>query len=1009
MAEPERRLIVDADQRLRHCELWRFFRRLRNCAGQVQPDASAVPDGSATDLYAGAVNLYECRMNVIFPTCNGTATNTFINLTHVYGCSDIARVHPDQHAIDFLVANGTALMFFANDGGIYRALDAYSGLLTGGCGLSNQFDSLNATLGPMTQFVSISESASDPNLIFGGTQDNGAPATAFSESSGAWTNVNGGDDGFTAVSPSNQNEWFLAKPPDSLSGVNLFRCTNGTNCHSQDFQNDQIADSNALGGDAGPFYLPFILDPQSASSVLLGTCRIWRGPSTGGSFSLLSPDFETGGSGACIGNETNLVRSLAAGGVTDANGLSQVIYVGTNGEGPLVPTIPRGGHVWVTTNADAGPGTWADVTQSINPQGFPVSGIALDAADPLGKTAYVAIMGFHTPHLWKTTNAGISWTDFTATLPDAPVNAIVVDSGSSLVNGMVYVGTDVGVFASSTGAPNWSEVGPTAGQQGFLPNVAVTSLKIFNAGGLKRLRAGTYGRGIWEWNLITTPDFQLSVANSPVTVFPGQTARFAGSISALNGYNAGVNLSCAAGNTSPPQTCSISPALLLPTPAGTAFSVNAGDNAADYVFNVPAVGLDPLAVTPDFALTLHVIDFSLSAPSPASASVTPGNTTLPISFLVSALGAFNATVTLSCSGLPARTSCQFQPSSSVVPVGGNPAVVTLNISTGVGTPVGTSTITISASTPGEPAKSQTLTLIVGAAPDYSLAIANSTVFGSVNVPATFNGILTSANRYSSAVTLSCGANASPSCVANPASVIPTSDGTPFTVTVSSDVSQAYSFNIVGVGSDPSAITHSAPVTFTALPSQSFDFTIATIPPTGVSVPAGQAAGFSIDVNPTTGTFPNDVTFSCSKLPALTTCVFNPAQVRSGSGDSSFADDSNHCCNSQSNQRGSFDVHVRVSDCRHTVVCSDRDKEITHPQRRGYFAVPGPFHVVRRRTARWRWEWQPRHTGWNLLHHSYRSLRISDPQHSHSAVTDGHSLRCVISSNFTIQILRNALR
>ena len=186
--------------------------------------------------------------------------------------------------------------------------------------------------------------------------------------------------------------------------------------------------------------------------MLLGTCRIWRGLSTGGSFSLLSPDFETGGSGACTGNETNLVRALATGGVTDANGLSQAIYAGTNGEGPQIATTPRGGHVWVTLNADASTGAWVDVTQTINPQGFPISSIALDATDPLGKTAYVAIMGFHTPHVWKTTNAGISWANFTATLPDAPANAIVVDSGSSLVNGTVYVGTDVGVFASSTGA-----------------------------------------------------------------------------------------------------------------------------------------------------------------------------------------------------------------------------------------------------------------------------------------------------------------------------------------------------------------------------------------------------------------------------------------------------------------------------------------------------------------------------------------------------------------------------
>jgi hypothetical protein len=159
------------------------------------------------------------------------------------------------------------------------------------------------------------------------------------------------------VNPSNDNEWFVATPPDSISGVNLARCSNGINCHTQDFQGEQIADSNTVGGDTGPFYLPFILDPQYSGSVLVGTCRIWRGPSAGGSFSLLSPDFETGGSGACSGTETNLVRTVAAGGVADANGLSQVIYVGTNGEGPLMPTTPRGGRVWVTSFFQRGCGT----------------------------------------------------------------------------------------------------------------------------------------------------------------------------------------------------------------------------------------------------------------------------------------------------------------------------------------------------------------------------------------------------------------------------------------------------------------------------------------------------------------------------------------------------------------------------------------------------------------------------------------------------------------------------
>ena len=161
--------------------------------------------------------------------------------------------------------------------------------------------------------------------------------------------------------------------------------------------------------------------------------------------------------------------------------------------------------------------------------------------------------------------------------------------------------------------------------------------------------------------------------------------------------------------------------------------MNATDNPGDYLFNVHAAGLDVLAVTHDFALTLQVIDFTLSTPSPASVSVAPGNTTTSISLLVSALGAFNATVTLSCSSLPTGAACQFQPAASVVPSGASPAAITLNISTTSSTALGTSQVILSASTPGESAKSQTLTLTVGVAPDYSITISNPTLVGSVNL------------------------------------------------------------------------------------------------------------------------------------------------------------------------------------------------------------------------------------------------------------------------------------
>src|SRR6201997_2173189 len=180
---------------------------------------------------------------------------------------------------------------------------------------------------------------------------------------------------------------------------------------------------------------------------------------------------------------------------------------------------PVGGRVWVTTNATAGEAAFVDVTDngprgSINPNQFPISGVATDLSDATGNTADVTVMGFTggAGHVWKTTNAGATWTDFTANLPDSPVNEVVLYLAAS----QVFVATDVGVFGSSTSTPSWTELGPlpSSGQTGFLPNVAVTALGIFAAGGNQLLRASTYGRGIWQFNLVLTPDYAMSLSNS---------------------------------------------------------------------------------------------------------------------------------------------------------------------------------------------------------------------------------------------------------------------------------------------------------------------------------------------------------------------------------------------------------------------------------------------------------------------------------------------------------------
>ena len=802
----------------------------------------AVPDGAATDLYAGAVNLFKCTITSANPAC---AVLPFMNLTHVYGCDPIsapAHVHPDQHALAYTIPtsgsdSGNALMYFANDGGIYRALNGYSGLNTGACSGANQFDDLNQNLGSMTQFISFSQHPTDPNTVLGGAQGNGSPATNQATTSLSWINVLGGDGGYNAIDPQAPSNWYASNPDIPQRGLGVQLCPNGASCNQGEFS--FVVTSETVGGDDGGFYFPYILDQHSSTAMLIGTCRVWRGPRTGGTFTALSPNFDTLGSGTCSGSEVNQVRALAVAGTPDSDG-SSIIYATTSGLGPLDGPLqsPTGGRVWVTTDASAAAAAFVDVTDngpqgSINPNQFPISGVATDLSDATGNTAFVTVMGFTggVGHVWKTTNAGASWTDFTANLPDSPVNTVVY----YLASRQIFVGTDVGVFASSALTPSWTELGPlpSSGSTGFLPNVAVTALGIFASGGNQLLRASTYGRGIWQFNLVITPDYAISLANSPQTVFAGQTASFSGTASAFNGYSSSITLTCVAGSTAPPSTCTPSPSTLTPT-NNTSFTLTAGGAPGDYSFNLQGKGSDASHITHTVPVALHLVAFGLTTPSPSSVTTGDGTTSPSVSFQATAAGSFAQSVTVSRStGIPNAT-CNLTPGATVNPTGSAPVNMTASVTVPTGTSAGAYTVTLLAATAGS-AYSQTVsfTLNVTSNPDFVLS--EPTAFPEINAGSSGSTgaiSITSQDGFSGTVTLNCPATyGAGSCSISPSSVNTYPATATLTINGTSFAAGAYSVSITG--------TSGSTVHSLAIPFNVGDFSLSGTQSVS-GVPGGQA-------------------------------------------------------------------------------------------------------------------------------------------------------------------------
>ena len=188
----------------------------------------AVPSGAVTDLYAGAVNLYKCEITTQNPSC---ADAPFMNLTHAYGCAPIAapaHVHPNQHALAYTIPgygsdSGNALMYFANDGGIYRALNGFTGLNTSACSGMNQFDDLNQNLGSMTQIVAFSQHPTAPDTLLGGAQGNGSPATDATRKPN-WVNVLGVVTAATTSSIPAPRPTGMRQIPTFLPGGWAFNC-----------------------------------------------------------------------------------------------------------------------------------------------------------------------------------------------------------------------------------------------------------------------------------------------------------------------------------------------------------------------------------------------------------------------------------------------------------------------------------------------------------------------------------------------------------------------------------------------------------------------------------------------------------------------------------------------------------------------------------------------------------------------------------------------------------------
>jgi photosystem II stability/assembly factor-like uncharacterized protein len=125
---------------------------------------------------------------------------------------------------------------------------------------------------------------------------------------------------------------------------------------------------------------------------------------------------------------------------------------------------------------------------NISGNGLPnklVTGMAIDPANP--DRVWVALQDSQGNVVYRTENGGASWTNYSGSLTTLSAHTIVYEKGSQ---DAVYVGTNAGVFRRDATMADWEPFNTN------LPNAIISDLQINYSTG--RLRAATYGRGVWE-------------------------------------------------------------------------------------------------------------------------------------------------------------------------------------------------------------------------------------------------------------------------------------------------------------------------------------------------------------------------------------------------------------------------------------------------------------------------------------------------------------------------------
>jgi photosystem II stability/assembly factor-like uncharacterized protein len=381
--------------------------------------------------------------------------------------------HGDHHGLWIDPANPLR-MINGNDGGATITVDGGKTWTT----LENQ---------PTAQFYHAITDNRFPYYIYGAQQDNSTIAIASMDDEGVigrqdWYAAGGGESGYIAPDQRDANIVYAG-----AEGI-LTRFDKRTE-QARDISVWPL-DVSGHGAEDLKYRFnwtsPMFLSPHDPDTIYIAAERVFKSTDHGSSWKEISADL----------TRNDKSRQKPSGGPLTKD-ITSVEYYDTIfalAESPL-----KKGTLWAGTDdglvhltTDDGR-SWSNVTPAQLPEWSMISIIDPSPHDP--STAYIAVdrhkLDDYRPHVYKTRDSGRSWSLITEGIPDGAYVHVVREDPAR--KGLLYAGTERGVFFSLDGGAHWQPL------QLNLPVTPIHDLVIRN----NDLVAATHGRSFWVLDDIT--------------------------------------------------------------------------------------------------------------------------------------------------------------------------------------------------------------------------------------------------------------------------------------------------------------------------------------------------------------------------------------------------------------------------------------------------------------------------------------------------------------------------